>query len=387
MECIMTGFSSVSVRGYRRLSNVSLALRPLNVLVGANGVGKSSLLEVFRLLGMSANRRLQATITESGGLQSVLTADGKTSELRLETTFRQADQKSITYELVLAESGAFRFPAVAHEHLSRHDADTTQPPVVLIDSGGGLIRHGIADLPITNGNYDPAESALSQSDPFTDSASFQHILGSMSAIHHSLDVSRRAPVRIPQTFAPAQTPGANGEDLVSCLFTMRETDHDRYEAVEDALRAAFRTFERLEFPPVAAGLFSLGWRDKDFTRALYSSELSEGTLRFLWLATLLQSPGLPKITLIDEPEVSLHPEMLRLLTDLMREASERTLLIVATHADRFVRFLDPSELVACDQDEAGCMTVQRADELDIDAWMQDYTLDQLWSMGRLGGRS
>lgn len=108
---------------------------------------------------------------------------------------------------------------------------------------------------------------------------------------------------------------------------------------------------------------------------------------FLWLATLLQSPGLPGVTLIDEPEVSLHPEMLRLLTDLMREASTRTQLIVATHSDRLVRFLDPGELIVCDLDEQGGMTTRWADALDLDAWLEDYTLDQLWSKGILGGRS
>jgi predicted ATPase len=110
-------------------------------------------------------------------------------------------------------------------------------------------------------------------------------------------------------------------------------------------------------------------------------------LRFLWLATLLQSPGLPVVTLIDEPEVSLHPEMLRLLAELMREASSRSQLIVATHSDRFVRFLRPEELVVCDLAEDGGMLVRRASELDLDGWLADYALDELWSMGRLGGRS
>jgi predicted ATPase len=78
--------------------------------------------------------------------------------------------------------------------------------------------------------------------------------------------------------------------------------------------------------------------------------------------------------------------MLRLLADLMREASERSQVIVATHSDRFVRFLHSDELVVCDRDDQGGMTVRRADELDLAAWLQDYTLDQLWSNGRLGGR-
>jgi predicted ATPase len=138
---------------------------------------------------------------------------------------------------------------------------------------------------------------------------------------------------------------------------------------------------------VAAGQVTMRWKDRNLTNPLYPNQLSEGTLRFLRLATLLQSPGLPKVTLIDEPEVSLHPEMLQLLTELMREASSRTQLIVATHSDRFVRCLKPEELVVCDLDEDGGTSVKRADELDLDKWLADYALDELWSMGRLGGRS
>jgi predicted ATPase len=96
---------------------------------------------------------------------------------------------------------------------------------------------------------------------------------------------------------------------------------------------------------------------------------------------------LPAVTLIDEPEVSLHPEMLRIIAELMRDAAERTQLVVATHSDRLVRFLRPEELLVCDLDESGCMTTQRADELDLKAWLEDYTLDQLWSRCILGGRS
>jgi predicted ATPase len=200
-------------------------------------------------------------------------------------------------------------------------------------------------------------------------------------------VSTRAPVKTAQRLYPTRLPGANGEDLLSCLWTIRETARDHYEMIEDSLRAAFPTFERLECPPVAAGSFGLGWRDSNFTRPLYASELSEGTLRFLWLATLLQVPEPPMITLIDEPEVSLHPEMLRLLTELMRGASGKTQLVVATHSDRFVSFLSPDELIVCDLDESGGMALRWADTLNLKSWLEDYTLDQLWSMGILGGRA
>jgi predicted ATPase len=185
---------------------------------------------------------------------------------------------------------------------------------------------------------------------------------------------------------PAELPGKDGEALVACLYFLRETKRNLFQAVEDALQAAFPTFERLDFPPVAAGSLTMAWKDRQYTQPIYPHQLSEGTLRFLWLVTLLQSPGLPAVTLIDEPEVSLHPEMLRLLGELMREASGRTQLLVATHSDRFVRFLDPAELLVCDMDEAGGVVVSRASELDLAAWLSEYSLDQLWSMGRLGGR-
>ncbi|NER25860.1 MAG: AAA family ATPase, partial [Symploca sp. SIO1C2] len=113
------------------------------------------------------------------------------------------------------------------------------------------------------------------------------------------------------------------------------------------------------------------WTDSNFPQPIYLHELSEGTLRFLWLITLLQSQGLTTITLIDEPEVSLHPELLRHLVYLMREAAKHTQLIVATHSDRLIRFLEPHEVLVCDIEE-GEATMTWADTLDLDKWLEDF---------------
>ena len=196
----------------------------------------------------------------------------------------------------------------------------------------------------------------------------------------------QSPLRMPQQMRPASLPGAAGEELVTCLYYLREANRDRFDVVQDTLASAFPGFERLDFPPVAAGTLTLTWKDRDFPTPIYLSELSEGTLRFLWLITLLQSPGLTDITLIDEPEVSLHPDLLRLLVDLLREASDRTQLIVATQSDRLVRFLKPEEVLVCDAED-GQTEMTWADTLDLDAWLEDYALDELWRLGRLGGRA
>jgi predicted ATPase len=168
---------------------------------------------------------------------------------------------------------------------------------------------------------------------------------------------------------------------------MRESDPDRFETIEDSLRAAFPSFERLSFPPVAAGTLAMIWRDRDFPPGFFSHQLSEGALRFLWLATLLQSSALPEVVLLDEPEVSLHPELLNLLAHQLREAAQRSQIIVATHSDRLVRFLKPEEVLVADLTDDGLTTLTWADSLNLDKWLDEYTLDEVWAIGRLGGRA
>jgi predicted ATPase len=184
---------------------------------------------------------------------------------------------------------------------------------------------------------------------------------------------------------PATLPGANGEDLVPYLYYLRESDRNRFEAITDSLQAAFPDFEELNFPPVSAGMLTMTWKDRNFDKPIYMHELSEGTLRFLWLVSLLQSPNLSTVTMIDEPEVSMYPELLSLLADLMREASTRTQLIIATHSDRLVRFLKPEEVVVMDIGDDGRAAVAWADTLDLEKWLDEYSLDEVWRMGQLKG--
>jgi len=131
-------------------------------------------------------------------------------------------------------------------------------------------------------------------------------------------------------------------------------------------------------------MLSLTWKEKQFRDPFYMHQLSEGTLRFLWLVSLLQRLNLSTITMIDEPEVSLQPEMLSLLADTMKEAAKKSQIIVATHSDRLIRFLDPDEVLVMDIDEDGSAVAHWASTMDLEKWLQEYTLDEIWRMGRMG---
>ena len=364
------------------------------MLIGANGVGKTSVLEVMSLLAASADGHLQETISSAGGLSRLMTRDRKES-MRLALTIPVAGEEPIEYELSLQPGGlAYVLPLEQLTQL-RHKSKAKDPSFTYLKSkyieskGSDILYYDTKTKKLVRPTWEhkPLETSLSQvPNMFREPEHFREVLAS-STLYHALDVSPRAPIRLPQPMQPALLPGKDGENLVSCLYFLRETARDRFEAVEDAIRAAFPNFERMDFPPVAAGSLTMAWKERQYTQPLYAHQLSEGTLRFLWLVTLLQSPGLPTVTLIDEPEVSLHPEMLRLLSGLFREAATRTQLVVATHSEQLVRFLDPSELIICDLDDDHGTVVTRACDMGIEAWLKEYSLDQLWGLGRLGGRA
>lgn len=378
-------FSELSIQGFRRLQSVRLPLRRLSVLIGANGTGKTSVLDVLSLLASSAQGKLSSSISDLTGLSNILTYDGD-GELRLGITTEAPDREPLKYSLSLRPQGlTYEIP---EETLQSGEPSAFE--YWTIRSLGHDIQYYDPEkgrLGRPTWEHNPLESSLAQVPKmFKRPEDFRRRLAS-STFYHALNVDTRSPVRLPQPMAPAELPGRNGEDLVSCLFYLRETDRNRFEAIEDSLRAAFPRFEGLDFPPVAAGTLGLAWRERGFSKSLYSHQLSEGALRFLWLTTLLQSPGLTALTLLDEPEVSLHPELLSLLADQLREASQHTQIIVATHSDTLIRFLEPAEVVVLDSTEDGMTTLTRADELDLGDWLKEYSLDELWRNGRIGARA
>jgi predicted ATPase len=379
-------FKDLTVQGFRRLNDVQLGLRPLSVMIGANGIGKTSVLDVLSLMAISAQGKLSERISEFSGLPNLLTYD-KATELRLGISMAVPGYEPLEYLLRLRPQAVAY--SIVEERLTQKRFGYPGP-FVHIDSHGDDIKYYEIDekkIVRPNWEYKPLETSLSQVPKmFRQPEDLRNRLSS-STFYHVLNVDSRSPVRLPQPMQPALLPGRNGEELLSCLFYLRETERSRFEAIEDALRAAFPRFDRLDFPPVAAGTLALAWRETGFSKPLYMHQLSEGTLRFLWLATLLNSPGLTALTLLDEPDVSLHPELLNILADLLREASNRTQVVVATHSDRLIRFLRPEEIVVLDADEEGMSSLKWADELDLDAWLSDYSLDELWSNGRLGARA
>ncbi len=382
----MYKINRIKITGFRRLHAIDLSVRPFMVLIGANGVGKTSFLDALSILSASASGNLNGILSQFGGITNILSR-GISEYLSFTVNMAVPGYQPLEYELHLAPKG--RGYGISREILSQK-RECPQQPFKHIDSTDGDIRYyEIKEDRLVRPDWEhgPLETSLAQVPKmFRQPEELRRILATATQ-YHALDIGPRAPVKMPQPMKPATLPGSDGEDLVPYLYYLREGDRDRFDGIVDSLRSAFPDFEELSFPPVAAGMLTMTWKDRKFKKPMYINELSEGTLRFLWLVSLLQSPNLSTITMIDEPEISMHPELLSLLADLMREASRRTQLIVATHSDRFVRFLRPEEVVVMDIGEDGSATATWADSLNLDQWLAEYSLDEIWQMGRMGGRS
>jgi predicted ATPase len=379
--------TQMQITGYRRLFSIDMAMRPLTVMIGANGVGKTSILEVFSLLSASAQGHTQNILSKWGGIQDILTYD-QAEKAGFKISIALPTANPLDYSLTLNLKGMSY--EVGSESLTQVIGQNDTQRLKYIEANRSDITYWDEEnnkLVRPTWAYSPFETSLFQipKRSHTPEMLRQQLADISYYSAYALNVGYHAPIRLPQKMQPATHPGHNGEDLVSCLFYLRETDKTRFEIIEDTLSVAFPNFERLDFPPVAAGTLAMTWKEKHFSKPLYLNQLSEGILRFLWLITLLYSPNLSAVTLIDEPEVSLHPQLLSILTDAMLEVSEHTQLIVATHSERLIRFLEPEQVLVMDEKE-GLTQVRWADSLDLEAWLESYALDELWRMGRLGGR-
>ena len=264
-EANLRYFSQIHIEGFRRLFNFQLELRPLCVLVGANSSGKTSLLDAFSLVADSAKGRLKQTLSNLGGIAANLTGgDARWMAMKVSATTNKGEP--IHYRLALQPQGIGY--EIVDEALYLQTPDP--PGIRYIKSQHGATQYLTPQRDLAEPESfesprrepEPGETALSADrGAYANSVNFAKQLASV-AYYHALDVGPQSPVRLPQPLRPADLPGANGEDLVSCLYSIRENDRDRFDEIQDTLRVAFPGFERLEFPPVAAGTLAMTWRDK-----------------------------------------------------------------------------------------------------------------------------
>lgn len=351
----------LAVSGYRSLRDVRLSLGPLNVVTGANGTGKSSLYRALRLLAEIAQGRVIQSLAAEGGLPSTLWAGPETLSRTMKRGVHpvQGTTRSTRVALKLGFAGpdygyaidlglppppdgprASRFtrdPEIKVESvwtgelLGRANAFAERRgPFVRVRDDGGQWREVYRSL-------SPADSMMTHGADPREALELLLLRDRMRdwRFYDQLRTDRDAPARRPQIGTRTPVLGGDGADLAAAIQTILEIgDHEALATtIDDAFPRA-----RLEVSE-ADGYFELAMEQHGLLRPLKAAELSDGTLRYLLLVAALLSPRPPELMILNEPEASLHPDLLPPLARLIAAAATRSQIVVVSHADGLVSAL------------------------------------------------
>lgn len=357
-------------------------LRPLNVLIGPNGAGKSNFVEAMGLL-QAVPGRLAQHIAENGGMGEWLwrgEAEAPAAEIEVVVN-RSGDQGALRYRLALAgDRGMFR---VVDERLE----DALEPGEgegvhVYLRSDGtkALVGSGVS----RRINHHPQQSMLAQvRHPDYPELGFMASELPKLALFREWSFGRNHPVRHPQK--PDLPNGFLQEDARNLGLVLNQFMHE-HEARQQLIKALQTIYEGVEDYHVDIQYGTVQTFLLEGKVSMPATRLSDGTLRYICLLTILCHPNPPPLICLEEPELGLHPDILPDLVDLMRSASERCQLIVTTHSDVIVDALTdtPESVVVCEKHH-GSTTLKRLDAEGLSHWLESYRLGELWSSGELGG--
>ena len=359
----------ISIEGYKSIRKLdNFELRNINVLIGANGAGKSNFISFFRLLHELIEQRLQGHLNKTEGGADAALFMGPRETKRLDAKLYFGDN-GFEFSLVPTVGNQLAF----------------QTETTVYNSGYGPVRTLLAtghlEAKLKHHKDDPGK---------TGGFGVPHyIYESISnwVVYHFHDTGPLAGVRRQGAINDNEFLRPEAENLAAFLFKIRTTAPESYGKIRDAVRLASPFFDDFKLRPVPTNeeLIALEWTQIGSDYPFRASQLSDGTLRFMCLATALLQPSRPPTVLFDEPELGLHPYALALLGNLFRQSGVWRQIIVATQSALLLNEFAPEDIIVVDR-QNGESTFQRLNSEALSEWLSEYSLGELWLKNVLGGR-
>ena len=388
----------LEIENFRSLKSQTWSPGDLNVVIGPNAGGKSNLLKALDLLRHSAKGRLSDYIQREGGMFPIVW-DGKAEYVRFQAKMtpippHEGEQHCLTYKVRLDRLGTSSAYRIGYELLgnfSKVDQGIETQPFKMLerDSNHAVVFSEKAKRFQAHPDFVPeVETLLSlAAGPFAANhyiAGFQLELAAWT-VYQYFNTDHDASVRSAQIPRPDTWVQTDGQNLVAVLHSLYTGSRDFKNAVNEAMRAAFGDdFDELVFPPAADQRIQLRIRWKSLSCERSASDLSDGTLRFLFLLAVLADPSPPPLIAIDEPETGLHPSMLPIVAEFAREASTRSQVILTTHSPEFLDAFGDDPPTTTIVDWAGGETRLRVlNGKELDYWLKQYSLGELYRSNEL----
>lgn len=334
-------------------------MRNLNVLIGPNGVGKSNFISFFKLLNALVEENLQSFVTKSGGPDALLHFGRKqTPQIKAEVFFGNNAYKlslepTADNKLMFADEflwwNVYGDSQIGSGHFETHLYNNSQPGIAkyVIDAlEGWRVYHF----------HDTSENSR---------------MKQIGNIHQN------------DFFQP------DASNLAAFLYFIKQEDSKSYQQIVKTIQLIFPSFGDFNLRPIPGNKakIQLEWKEKGSSEIFLGHQFSDGTLRFICLATLLLQPidFIPETIIIDEPELGLHPYAIKILSGMLKSISEYKQVIISTQSPELIDEFSPNDIIVVQREE-NQSTLKRLEAKHLSAWLEDYTLGQLWKKNVLGGR-
>ncbi len=352
--------SRLVLSGYKSISHCDLKMGRLNVLIGANGAGKSNFIGFFRLINRILDQQLQISVGLAGGPEALLHFGRKTTS-------------EFSCELYFGNNG-YRFRLLPTQDNR------------LVFSNEALWWNMSGDWRAGAGHFETKFKEQRGNGNI-----WSYVVPAMRSwrLYHFHDTSSSASVKQIHNINDNEFLRDDARNLAAFLLRLKSHHEENYQRIVKSIRLVAPFFGDFYLRPTVDNKekIQLEWTEQGQDEPFTASALSDGTLRFMCLATVLLQPQefMPSAILIDEPELGLHPFAISVLGGLMKSASEERQLIVSTQSVELVNEFDPEDLIVVDKRQ-GASTFRRPDGEELSEWLQDYTLGELWKKNILGGR-
>lgn len=347
----------IKVTGFKSIEELDLRLKDLNILIGANGAGKSNFIGLFKFVHEIRRKNLQFFVSQQLGVEKLLFFGRKrTSVLDIYLEFS---------------------PNAWHAILAP-------------DAGGGLLFQREYCSFSGSTRHFPLASPGARESGLPDQPNDHSVAGYVARylrdwkVYHFHDTSESAKVKQPGRIRETDILLPNADNLAAFIRSIRETP--AYELIVRTIQRVAPFFLDFVLEPETdnPALIRLRWQHRGSEETFDASDFSDGTLRFICLATLLLQPKLPTVILLDEPELGLHPYALQILAGMMRTASDKTQIIASTQSVTLANQFSWEDLIIVDR-VADASRFRRLKAAEIEQWLDEYAVGELWEKNILGG--
>ncbi len=358
----MAALDQITLAGFKSIRELKdFKLENLNVLVGANGAGKSNLVDFFRMLRAMADEGLESFVTKGGGADGFFFNGPK--ETKQISAHLKFGSNQYRFAVELTVGGDMMIREEATRYISGKDSSTW---------------HTYA-RPMTESRL---KSWKGRKSSWGDYLSIEaHVFKAVSSwmVYHVHDTSSTALMRRDCSARDFRELRPDAGNIAPFLLKMREENGARYQRIQETVQLIAPFFDDFVLEPQMKGeseLVRLEWRQQGSSFPFQPWQFSDGTIRFICLATALLQPKPPSTVVIDEPELGLHPYALEVLAQLLKESAQRTQLIVSTQSAPLLNQFEPQEVVVVERIE-GASHFRRLEAEPLAEWLKDYALGEL----------